>query len=177
MAEQWIKEGKHALHWTRLSCHDFADNQVRLQLFILAYNLANFLRTLALPEAVRHWSLTTLQTKLIKIGAKVVRHARYVTFQMGPRWLCRVTSSGRSWRGFTGCGRRRCGCRDDEERSPNRCHTSGTRGGVCANGASRPRNTKIPSHDGRSPPMGPWIPCRSPESVAESSSPDADQGQ
>ncbi len=82
VAEQWIKEGKHALNWTRLSCHDFADNQVRLQLFILAYNLANFLRTLALPEAVRHWSLTTLQNKLIKIGAKVVRHARYVSFQM-----------------------------------------------------------------------------------------------
>ncbi len=57
----------------RLSCHDFDDNQVLLQLFILAYNLANCLRTLALPEAVRHWSLTTLQTKLIKIGAKVVR--------------------------------------------------------------------------------------------------------
>jgi len=93
MAEQSIKEGKHALHWTRLSCHDFADNQVRLQLFILAYNLANFLRTLALPQAISHWSLTTLQTKLIKIGAKVVHHARYVTFQMAavaiPRRLFR----------------------------------------------------------------------------------------
>jgi len=49
-AEQWIKEGKHALNWTRLSCHDFVDNQVRLQLFALAYNLGNFLRRLALPE-------------------------------------------------------------------------------------------------------------------------------
>ena len=39
-AEQWIKEGKNAVKWTRLSCHDFADNQVRLQLFALAYNLA-----------------------------------------------------------------------------------------------------------------------------------------
>jgi hypothetical protein len=29
-AEQWIKEGKYALNWTRLSCHDFTDNQVRL---------------------------------------------------------------------------------------------------------------------------------------------------
>ena len=81
-AEQWIKEGKHALKWTRLSCHDFVDNQVRLQLFALAYNLGNFLRRLALPEGVSHWSLTTLRDKLIKIGAKVVRHARYVTFQM-----------------------------------------------------------------------------------------------
>jgi hypothetical protein len=43
-AEQWIKEGKNAVKWTRLSCHDFADNQVRLQLFVLAYNLGNFLR-------------------------------------------------------------------------------------------------------------------------------------
>jgi hypothetical protein len=45
--EQWIKEGKLALHWTRLSCRAFRDNAVRLQLFALAYNLANFLRSLA----------------------------------------------------------------------------------------------------------------------------------
>ena len=81
-AEQWIKEGKIALTWTRLSCHDFRDNEVRLQLFALAYNLGNFLRTLALPRKVSHWTLTTLREKLIKIGAKVVRHAQYVTFQM-----------------------------------------------------------------------------------------------
>jgi len=81
-AEQWIKEGKYALNWTRLSCHDFADNQVRLQLFALAYNLGNFLRRLALPKKIRDWSLRTLKEKLIKIGAKVIRHSRYVIFQM-----------------------------------------------------------------------------------------------
>ena len=81
-AEQWIKEGKNAVKWTRLSCHDFVDNQVRVQLFALAYNLGNFLRRLALPRSVQHWTLTTLREKLIKIGAKVVRHARYVTFQL-----------------------------------------------------------------------------------------------
>ena len=48
----------------------------------MAYNLANFMRTLALPEAVKHWSPTSLREKLIKIGAKIVNHARYVTFQM-----------------------------------------------------------------------------------------------
>jgi hypothetical protein len=51
-------------------------------LHALAYNLANFMRTLALPEAIAHWSLTSLKEKLIKIGAKVVTHARYVIFQM-----------------------------------------------------------------------------------------------
>lgn len=81
-AEQWIKEGKNAVKWTRLSCHDFLDNQVRLQLFALAYNLGNFLRRLALPPSIKHWSMTTLREKLIKIGAKVVTHARYVAFQM-----------------------------------------------------------------------------------------------
>ena len=81
-AEQWIKEGKNAVNWTRLSCHDFADNQARLQLFALAYNLGNFLRRLALPRSVQHWSLTTLREKLIKIGAKVVTHSRYIIFQM-----------------------------------------------------------------------------------------------
>ena len=66
---------------------------MRLQLFALAYNFANFLRRLALPNGVQHWSLTTLREKLIKIGAKIVRHARYVTFQMAevamPRTLFR----------------------------------------------------------------------------------------
>jgi len=81
-AEQWIKEGKYALKWTRLSCHDFVDNQVRLQLFSLAYNLGNFLRRLALPQSVKTWSLRTLREKFIKIGAKVVSHSRYVVFQM-----------------------------------------------------------------------------------------------
>ena len=51
-AEQWIKEGKLALRWTRLSCRAFRDNAVRLQLFALAYNLANFLRSLALPREI-----------------------------------------------------------------------------------------------------------------------------
>jgi len=82
MAEQWIKEGKNALKWTKLSCRSFNANQVRLQLFGLAYNLGNFLRRLALPRGIRHWSMTTLREKLIKIGAKVVLHARYTTFQM-----------------------------------------------------------------------------------------------
>jgi hypothetical protein len=55
---------------------------VRLQLHALAYNLGNFMRTLAMPNAVEPWSLTSLREKLIKIGAKVVSHGRYVTFQM-----------------------------------------------------------------------------------------------
>jgi len=81
-AEQWIKEGKNAVKWTKLSCRTFKDNQTRLQIFALAYNLANFLRRLALPKPVRHWSLTTLREKLVKIGAKVTRHSKYVTFQL-----------------------------------------------------------------------------------------------
>ena len=81
-AEQWIKEGKNAIRWTRLSCHAFRHNAVRLQLHALAYNLANLVRTLALPEEVEHWSLTTLREKLVKIGARIVRHGRYVVFQL-----------------------------------------------------------------------------------------------
>ena len=80
--EQWIKEGKYALNWTRLSCQRFVPNQVRLGLFVLAYNLGNFLRRLVLPRSIKHWSLRSLLTKLIKIGAKVVWHSRIVTFQM-----------------------------------------------------------------------------------------------
>ena len=81
-AEQHIKEGKYAFHWTRLSCRRFRANEVRLQLHALAYNLATFLRCIELPEAMADWSLTSLQLKLIKIGARVVRHARAITFQL-----------------------------------------------------------------------------------------------
>src|SRR6266852_3768381 len=80
--EQYIKEGKHAIKWTRLSCRSFAANAVRLQLHALAYNLGNFMRTLAMPKTAEPWSLTSLREKLIKIGAKVVSHGRYVTFQL-----------------------------------------------------------------------------------------------
>ena len=81
-AEQCIKEAKNAIKWTRPSCRTFRNNAVLLQLHALAYNLANFMRTLALPKEVEYWSLTTLREKLVKIGAKVVSHGRYVTFQL-----------------------------------------------------------------------------------------------
>jgi hypothetical protein len=80
--EQYIKEGKGAVKWPRLSCRSFAANAVRLQLHALAYNLGNFMRTLAMPKTAEPWSLTSLRDNLIKIGAKVVSHGRYVTFQM-----------------------------------------------------------------------------------------------
>ena len=73
---------ENAVKWTKLSCWTFKDNQTRLQLFALAYNLANFLRRLALPKGIRQWSLATLREKLVKIGAKVTRHSKYVTFQL-----------------------------------------------------------------------------------------------
>jgi hypothetical protein len=57
-------------------------NVVRLQLHALAYNMANFFRILVLPDEVERWSLTTLREKLVKIGAKVIAHARYTVFQM-----------------------------------------------------------------------------------------------
>ena len=81
-AERRIKEGKYALNWARLSCHKFVANQVRLMLFILAYNLGNFVRRFALPESVKRWSLTSIQSRLIKIGGRLVRHARRLTLQL-----------------------------------------------------------------------------------------------
>jgi hypothetical protein len=81
-AEQWIKEGKNAVKWTKLSCRRFKDNEARLQLFALAYNLANFLRQLVLPKPIQGWTLTTLREKRIQIGAQVVARAKYLTFQL-----------------------------------------------------------------------------------------------
>ena len=81
-AEQHIREGKYAFRWTRLSCKRFRDNEVRLQLHALACNPATFLRCINLPGEMADRSLTGLQLKLIRIGARVVRHARAITFQL-----------------------------------------------------------------------------------------------
>ena len=76
-AEQWIKEGKQATHWTRLSCHRFRANETRLQLSLLAYNLGNLWRRLVLPKRIDAWSLTSLQQRLVKTGGRLIKHARY----------------------------------------------------------------------------------------------------
>jgi Transposase DDE domain group 1 len=77
-----IKEGKYALNWAQLSCRRFRDNQARLPMFALAYNLADLVRELTLQRPVQTWTLTTPRENLIKIGAKVVHNAKAVTFQM-----------------------------------------------------------------------------------------------
>ena len=80
--EQWIKEGKEATHWTRLSCHRFRANEVRLLLGVIAYNLGNLLRRLVLPLAIQSWSLPSLQQRLFKTGGRLIRHARYFVLQL-----------------------------------------------------------------------------------------------
>src|SRR5712692_3198974 len=88
-AEQWIQEGKTATHWTRLSCHRFRTNEVRLLLGVIAYNLGNLLRRLVLPLAIQSWTLTSLQQRLFKSGGRLIRHARYFTLQLAESYLTR----------------------------------------------------------------------------------------
>jgi len=76
-AEQWIKEGKQAVKMTRLSCHRFRSNEVRLWLSVIAYNLGNLWRRWAVPRRIGNWSLTSLQQRLVKTGGRLVKHARY----------------------------------------------------------------------------------------------------
>jgi hypothetical protein len=76
-AEQWIKEGKQAVKMTRLSCHRFRSNEVRLWLCVIAYNLGNMWRRLVLPSGIKNWSLNSLQQRWVKTGGRLVKHARY----------------------------------------------------------------------------------------------------
>src|SRR5260370_37633033 len=76
-AEQWIKESKQAVAMTRLSCHRFRANEVRLWLSVIAYNLGNLWRRLALPAQIGQWSLTSLEQRLVKTGGRLIRQAGY----------------------------------------------------------------------------------------------------
>ena len=88
-AEQWIKEGKQAVKMTRLSCHRFRANEVRLWLSLIAYNLGNLWRRLALPARVENWSLTSLQQRLVKTGGRLIKHARYYWLLLAESHLTR----------------------------------------------------------------------------------------
>ena len=77
---------------TTSSCHKFVANQVRLELFVLA--LGNSMRRLALPEAMKHWSLTSLQTRMIKTGGRLVRHAGRLVFQLAEVLVSREMLGG-----------------------------------------------------------------------------------
>ena len=70
-----------------MSCHKFVANQVRLGLFVMAYNLA-------VPEEMKHWSLTSLQTRMIKTGGRLVRHARRLVFQLAEVLVSREMLGG-----------------------------------------------------------------------------------
>ena len=80
------QEGKAATHWTRLSCHRFRANEVRL-IRVIAYNLGNLLRRLAPPVDIQSWSLTSLQQRLFKTGGRLIRHARYFVLQLAESYL------------------------------------------------------------------------------------------
>ena len=88
-AEQWIKEGKQAVKMTRLSCHRFRSNEVRLWLSAIAYNLGNLWRRLVLPQRVERWSLTSLQQRLVKTGGRLMKHARYYWLLLAESHLTR----------------------------------------------------------------------------------------
>jgi Transposase DDE domain group 1 len=88
-AEQWIKESKQAVKMTRLSCHRFRSNEVRLWLSVIAYNLGNLWRRLVLPKRIDKWSLTTLQQRLVKTGGRLLKHARYYWLLLAESHLTR----------------------------------------------------------------------------------------
>jgi hypothetical protein len=80
----------HALlddHWTRLSCHRFRANEVRLLLGVITFKLGNLLRRLVPPVSIQSWSLTSLQQRLFKTGGRLIRHARYFTLQLAEGYL------------------------------------------------------------------------------------------
>ena len=79
---------------TRLSCHRFRANEVRLWLSLIAYNLGNLWRRLALPGRISNWSLTSLQQRLVKTGGRLVKHARYYWLLLAESHLTRRLFTG-----------------------------------------------------------------------------------
>ncbi len=88
------KEGKQAVAMTRLSCHRFRANEARLWLSLIAYNLGNLWRRLALPKVIANWSLTSLQQRVVKTGGRLIKHARYYWLLLAESHLTRRLFDG-----------------------------------------------------------------------------------
>jgi Transposase DDE domain group 1 len=139
--EQWIKEGKGAIHWTRLSCRTFAANAVRLQLHALAYNLGNFLRTLATPEPIKDWSLTSLK----RSSSRSARRSSATAATWPSRWL-RSPSHGK-------CSRRFCGSLPNYGHS-RRLHRHEVFVGYAFKSNRREECVQMPAKNGQISPLG-----------------------
>ena len=83
---------------TRLSCHRSRSNEVRLWLSMIAYNLGNLWRRLALPRRIDKWPLTSLQQRLVKTGGRLVKQARYYSRLLAESHLTRRLFGAIVWR-------------------------------------------------------------------------------
>jgi hypothetical protein len=131
-AEQWIKEGKQAVKMTRLSCHRFRSNEVRLWLSLIAYNLGNLWRRLVLPKKIENWSLTSLQRRLVKTGDSLVKHARYYWLMLAESHL--MSGCSGPWCGGWMRWRWRLGSRRAMTPAKSGRPGMGDRSRVCRNG-------------------------------------------
>src|SRR5216684_4080173 len=89
-----MDQRRQAVKMTRLSCHHSRSNEVRLWLSVLAYNLGNLWRRLVLPKRIDHWSLTSLQQRLVKTGGRLIKHARYYWLLLAESHLTRRLFAG-----------------------------------------------------------------------------------
>ena len=80
--ENFIKEGKSGFDFSTVSSHSRSVNANRVQVHALAYNIFNWFRRLALSAKMRKQRIDTVRLKLLKIAAKVIHSARYITFKL-----------------------------------------------------------------------------------------------
>ena len=80
--ENFIKEGKNGFDFASVSSRSKVVNANRMRIHMLAYNLFNWFRRIVLAANMRKQQIHTIRLKLIKIAAKAVRSARYITFKL-----------------------------------------------------------------------------------------------
>ena len=80
--ENFIKECKDGFDFSSVSSRSKVVNANRLRMHALAYNLFNWFRRLVLAVSMRKQRIDTVRLKLLKVAAKVVRSARYITFKL-----------------------------------------------------------------------------------------------
>ncbi|WP_040203110.1 IS1380 family transposase [Neobacillus jeddahensis] len=85
--ENYIKEAKNGFRLDKMNSHSFQVNEVRMMLSLLAYNLTNWLRTLAFPPEQKNMQIETIRTRIIKVASKLVKSGRSLYFKLSSSFV------------------------------------------------------------------------------------------
>src|SRR5690606_24481003 len=82
-----IKEAKNGSYKDKMNSHSFHEKEAKMMISLLAYNLANWLRTLCIPKDRKDMQIATIPTRISKVACRIVQSGRSIYFKMSSSFV------------------------------------------------------------------------------------------